>query len=94
MRGSGYLERAAEEISIDEPIDARHQHEVAAQPHRGDAYEPRRLQSSDLVGFRVNPLHEEPDAATIQAVRRFGVVGLVACALGAAVARWWKSRAR
>jgi hypothetical protein len=36
-------------------------------------------------------LRDEPHPAVVRAVRRFGLVGLVACALGAAAARGWKS---
>jgi hypothetical protein len=39
----------------------------------------------------VNPLREEPHPAAIGAVRRFGVVGLVTCALTSSALRWWKS---
>ncbi len=88
------MERAAEEISIDEPIDARHQHEAAEHSHLGAGYPPRGSQSDGLEGLCGNPLRDEPHPATIRAVQRFGIVGLVACALGAAAARWWKSLPR
>ena len=38
-----------------------------------------------------NPLRDEPSPVVIGAVRQFGVIGLVACALGAALIRWWTS---
>jgi hypothetical protein len=91
------VERAAEELSIDEPIDAhhivaRHRYEVAVDLHRGAAtHETREFQSDAIEGICANPLREEPHPAVIRAVTRFGLVGLVACALGAAGARWWKS---
>ena len=36
-----------------------------------------------------NPLRDEPDAVVVEAVKRFGLVGLVVCAVGAALGRWW-----
>jgi hypothetical protein len=36
-----------------------------------------------------NPLRDEPDPGVIGAVKRFGLVGLVLCAVLAGAARWW-----
>jgi hypothetical protein len=87
------VEQAAEEeFSIDEPIVARHHYELAADPHRRAATdEPREFQSDAIGRICGNPLREEPHPAVIRAVTRFGLVGLVACALSAAGVRWWKS---
>ena len=38
-----------------------------------------------------NPLRDEPDAVVVGAVKRFGLVGLVVCAVLAALERWWSS---
>src|SRR5258708_39093097 len=38
-----------------------------------------------------NPLRDEPSPVVVGAVRQFGVIGLVSCALGAALIRWWTS---
>jgi hypothetical protein len=43
-------------------------------------------------GICANPLRDEPSPTAIATVKRFGVVGLIACALGSGVARWWRSR--
>jgi hypothetical protein len=91
------LERSVEEYSLDEPIGAPHGNELAAGALVDEANATSRpdsqpLQAQDIQGICANPLAEEPEPIVIGAVKRFGVVGLVACALGAAVARWWKSR--
>ena len=39
-----------------------------------------------------NPLSDEPDPVVVEAVKRFGVVGLVVCAVLAGVGRWWSSQ--
>jgi hypothetical protein len=89
------VERAAQEIALEEPIDAPHQYEVAAQTAAGVSSQPRRFPAgADLEKICANPLRDEPHPAQIRAVRRFGIVGLIGCALGAATARWWKSRFR
>jgi hypothetical protein len=88
------VERAVEELSIDEPIDARHQYGRAPESHPDVLFRQREFQSDGVEAIRVNPLCEEPHPAAIRAVKRFGLVGLVACALAAAGARWWKSLPR
>jgi hypothetical protein len=52
------------------------------------------LQPADIQGICANPLRDEPPPALVAAVRRFGVVGLLAGALGTGAMRWWKSRSR
>lgn len=91
------MERSVEEYSLDEPTGAPHSNEFAAGALIDEANaisrpDPQPLQAQDIQGICANPLAEEPEPIVIGAVKRFGVVGLVACALGAAVARWWKSR--
>jgi len=97
------VERSVEEYSLHEPIGAPHDHESAAgrlseaahpdsppdlRPDSGE------LQPKDLRGICANPFTDEPHPTVVSAVKRFGVVGLVACALGAGLTRWWKSLAR
>ena len=43
------------------------------------------------TGLCANPLHDEPDPVVVEAVRRFGLVGLVTCAVGTGLLRWWHS---
>jgi hypothetical protein len=91
------VEQSVEEYSLDEPTGAQHSNELAAGALADEADAASRpdsqaLQPEDIQGICANPLAEEPGPIVIGAVKRFGVVGLVACALGAAVARWWKSR--
>jgi hypothetical protein len=41
-----------------------------------------------------NPLRDEPDPVVVAAVKRFGLVGLVVCAVSAGLGRWWSTVAR
>ena len=92
---NGVVERSVEEYSLDEPIGAPHGKgrlsEVASPGARNDSC---RLQPEDIQGICANPLRDEPHPAVIGAVKHFSVVGLVACAIGAGLARWLKSMAR
>jgi hypothetical protein len=85
------VERSVAEYSLDEPIGVPQGNEAAAGRLSKANPDSRRLQAEDIRGICANPLADEPDPATVGAVKRFGVVGLVACALGAGLARWWKS---
>ena len=88
------VDRSVAEYSLDdEPIGAVDGEEAVGERRLSDApaARPRAVQHQGLEGICVNPLREEPHPAIIAAVRRFGVVGLVACALGTACVRWWKS---
>jgi hypothetical protein len=38
-----------------------------------------------------NPLRDEPDPVVVAAVKRFGLVGLVVCAVSAWAGRWWST---
>ena len=49
------------------------------------------VQGANLAEIGANPLRDEPTPGTIRAVKWFGLVGLIACALGAAWQRWWRS---
>ena len=98
------VERSAEEYSLDEPIgvplgsaatvDRRVVVRLAETAYPDSLPDSERLQPEDIQGICANPLADEPHRAMIAAVQRFGVVGLVACALGTALMRWWKSLAR
>jgi hypothetical protein len=44
--------------------------------------------------FSVNPLREEPTPMVIGAVSRFGLSGLIVCALSTGVTRWIKQLRR
>lgn len=98
------VERSVEEYSLHEPIGAPHGNETAAGT-LPEAVHPVSLpdlrpdsqgwQPEDLQGICANPFtDDEPPAAVVSTVKRFGVVGLVACALGAGLTRWWRSLAR
>lgn len=81
--GQCVVEDSLEEYSLPERINAPLGREAEA----GDPAEPASVASPASL----NPLSDEPSEATIRAVQRFGVVGLVTCALGSGVLRWWKS---
>ena len=92
--------RSAEEYSLVEPIGAPHSKEAAAgrlseTAHPDSLPDPRpdrqRLQPEDIQGICANPLADEPHPAIVGAVKHFGIVGLVACAVGAGFIRWCKS---
>jgi hypothetical protein len=88
------VDRSVAEYSLDdEPIGAVDREQAVGERRLSDsaAARPRAVQLQGLEGICVNPLREEPHPAIIAAVRRFGVVGLVACALGAALMRRWRS---
>jgi hypothetical protein len=102
------VERSIEDYSLHEPIGAPHGNETAA-TELSEAVHPDSLpdcrpdvrpdlqgwQPEDLQGICANPFtDDEPPAAVVSTVKRFGVVGLVACALGAGLTRWWRSLAR
>jgi hypothetical protein len=78
------VEGSLEEYALDESIDAQRGSEADARVLPEVAPE-----SDHPLCF--NPLRDEPSDAVVHAVQRFGVVGLVSCALGSGVLRWWKS---
>jgi len=90
------VERSVEEYSLDEPIGTPQGNQTAAGKPSAQVSQDAlpgscRLQPEDIQGICANPLRDEPHPAIVGAVKHFGIVGLVACALGAALARWWKS---
>jgi hypothetical protein len=88
------VERSVEEYSLNEPIGAMHGEMAPSAALRDCATaNPYHPQHSDTEGIPGNPFSEEPHPAMVGAVRRFGIAGLVAGALGAALLRWWKSLA-
>lgn len=84
------MERSVAEFSLDEPFDTPHGEEAVGGVS-SDIAHPKSGQSADLERICANPLREEPAPIIVGAVRRFGIVGLVACALGAGLLRWWRS---
>jgi len=97
LRGPGrfWVERSAETFSLDEPIGTSHGHEraVDAGSDTTDTAE-RRYIPDENGSVCTNPFRDEPSPITVGAVRRFGLVGLVTCAVGAGIARWWNSLSR
>jgi hypothetical protein len=96
------VERSVEEYSLDEPIGVPLRSAPAVdelvvvklvETAYPDSPDSEALQPEDIQGICANPLADEPHPAIIGAVQRFGVVGLVACALGTGLMRWWKSLA-
>ena len=89
------MERSVEKYSLHEPIGAPQAGEArAAAPSDGASPGERRFRHEDIEGICANPLRDEPHPAVVSAVKRFGLVGLVACAVGAGLLRWWKSPPR
>jgi hypothetical protein len=90
--GSLWVERSAEEFSFDEPIDTSHGNEAVAGA-LSDGARPREcpFRREDIGGICANPLRDEPHPVVVQAVKRFGLVGLVTCAVGTGLLRWWHS---
>jgi hypothetical protein len=91
--GSLWVNRsAAEEFSLDEPIDASHGNEaVAGALSDGASPGEHAFRREDIEGICANPLRDEPDPVVVGAVRRLGLVGLVTCAVGTGLLRWWHS---
>jgi hypothetical protein len=90
--GSLWVERSAEEFTLDEPIDASHGNEAVADALSDSASTGGRpFRREDIEGICANPLRDEPQPVVVGAVKRFGLVGLVTCALGAGLLRWWHS---
>jgi len=99
--GTRVVERSVEDYSLDEPIEvpqgsAPAAHTSTDTTELSDAADAgtRYLQPPDLEGVCANPMRDEPSPAVIGTVKRFGVVGLVACAVGAGLTRWCKSLVR
>jgi hypothetical protein len=102
------VERSLEEYSLHERIGAPHCRDSAvgelseaglpdSPPDCGPDLRPGsgQWQSEHLAGICANPFtDDEPHPTVVSTVKRFGVVGLMACALGAGLTRWWRSLAR
>jgi hypothetical protein len=92
--GSLWVERSAEEFSLDEPIDGSHGHQAVAGALSDDAGAAERAFRREYIeGICASPLRDAPHPVIVGAVRRFGLVGLVTCALGTALLRWLHSLA-
>lgn len=90
--GSLWVEQSVEEFALDQPIDASHMNGAvsgALSDSATTAEQPFRR--ADIEGICANPLREEPHPLLVGAVRRFGLVGLVTCAVGTGLLRWWYS---
>jgi hypothetical protein len=91
--GSVWVERSADEFSLDEPIDASHGNQAVAGALADNAGAAERaFRREDIEGICANPLRNDaPNPVVVAAVRRFGLVGLVTCAVGTGLLRWWHS---
>jgi hypothetical protein len=90
--GSLWVQRSAEEFSLDEPIDASRGNEALAGALSDSASTAElHFRREDIEGICANPLRDEPHPVVVGAVRRFGLVGLVTCAVGTGLLRWWHS---
>ncbi len=90
--GSLWVARSAEQFSLDEPIDAAHENQAVAGALADDADAAERaLRCEDFEGICANPLRDPPSSLIVGAVRHFGLVGLVTCAVGTGLLRWWQS---
>ena len=94
LRGSGrfWVERSAEEYSLEQPIGASHARGRASDAVADTADTADRPFIHEETGtVCTNPLRDEPSPLAVGAVKRFGLVGLVTVAVGAGIARWWNS---
>src|ERR1700760_2763019 len=94
IRGVGtfWVERSAEQFSLDAPIDAADAHGGSADRAAETSEIPERPFVDEQTGVVcTNPLRDEPSALAVGTVKRFGLVGLVTVAVGSGIARWWNS---
>jgi hypothetical protein len=85
------VERSIEEFRLEEPLDPAQL--GVDETHFDAAGAPARVRGRpEIQAFPGNPLRDEPSPASVAAVRRFGIVGLVTVALGAGLRRWWSFR--
>jgi hypothetical protein len=94
FRGPGrfWVERSAEQFSLDEPISASHERSSTADSAADTAESAERPFIHGSTGsVCTNPLRDQPDEVVVGAVKRFGLVGLVTVAVGTGIARWWNS---
>lgn len=94
------MARSAEELRLVEPIEPSSEAPESCVRRRGQAADVAQpacaalassLQRKELRGACANPFQDEPSPTVIAAVKRFGLVGLIACALGTGMTRWWRS---
>ena len=94
LRGPGrfWVERSAEEFSLDEPIGSSRGRETAHEVVADIADTREKPFIHEETGTAcTNPLRDEPSPVAIGAVKRFGLVGLMTYAVSAGIARWWNS---
>ena len=84
------MERSAAEYILDDPSDEFREDEAVADVSSG-IYKPSVEQREKGRPSCSNPLRDEPHPAVIAAVRHFGIVGLMASALGSGLMRWCRS---
>ena len=92
LRGPGslWVEQSVEELSLNVPIDASQTNEAEALSDSATTAE-HSFRRAHIERICANPLRDEPDPLLVGAVRRFGLVGLVTCAVGTGLLRWWYS---
>jgi hypothetical protein len=89
-----WVERSAKGMSLGEPIgvDVLRTRGVVANGLVGGAGAAERpSRREDIEALCGNPLRDQPNPVVVKAVRRFGLVGLVSCAVFTGVARGWHS---
>ena len=91
--GSVWVEQSVEQFSFNEPIGASHINEAVAGALSDSATTAEQpFRREDIEGICANPLRDDdPHPLLVGAVRRFGLVGLVTCAVGTGLLRWWHS---
>jgi hypothetical protein len=87
------VERSAQEFSLDGPIGTSpgHAHAGDAGPDTAADTAERPYIHEESGTVCTNPFRDEPSPVVIGTVKRLGLVGLVTCAVGAGMARWWNS---
>ncbi len=86
------MERSVEEFRLDGPIGPAPQDAAVGEAQSdGPVLLSQQFRHEDIQGICANPLREEPSTMAIATVKRLGVVGLVACAVGSGLLRWWRS---
>jgi hypothetical protein len=89
------VEDSLEGCSLAEPIEVSRGNDAAALSlSDATGLDAEHSGAEDIAAFLANPLREDPETLVIGATQRFGVVGLVACALGTGLSRWCRSLVR
>jgi hypothetical protein len=93
-RGPGrfWVERLAEDYSLEQPIrDSRaHGHAADATDDSTESTENGFI-NEETGAVCSNPFRDEPSPIAVGTVKRFGLVGLVTVAVSTGIARWWNS---